>query len=544
MIVLSLDGKNLTAVSPFDLGLVEAYRTIPGRRWNPRHKRWEFPLGQLKRLEGVLRQRGYTWAYEEVLTVFLSHQRRLTERQLATRDLEDAEFETPGMISTLRPFQRVGAKFVTEGKRVLLADEMGLGKTIQAIAAIMAWEPSSTLVLCPASVKVNWEREIHKHTARMGCEIITGSKADRRESWAKAEPKIKIANYELLLHDADIMPYKWGCIVADEATRVKNYRAQTTKRLKRLQCKYAIAMSGQPIENTLEELHSIMEFVQPTLLGPGWLFVEQHCIKDLWGKTTGYRGLEEVQIKVAPYFLRRLKADVEPQLPAKIVQDYIVELSYRERQEYNRAVRDFVSWVHTIDRETMPNILAKLTRLKQLVDYPPLLVDGAGTSKLNELQNILEEIGRGHRVVIFTQYAEVARAIQERLDCLIVTGKTKMETRSDILDSFESSPCPYLVMTEVGAYGINLTMADYVIHYDYPWNPAKLAQREDRLHRIGQDKTVNVINLKGGDTIDEYIWTILYKKLRLASDFLAGVDEVRQRKLSIGDMIALARGYK
>lgn len=559
MVIMELDktGKRVLLQSPYNKQLVEAIRNIPGRQWRKEIKRWEIPMGEITSAIRVLKGAGWEYKVTPELKRVIVADREKKEELLALKFEDTVHFNPPGFRSELRPFQKVGALFLVKAGRAVLADDMGLGKSIQALAAVVALQVNRTLVLAPATLVDNWEKEILKHVPGIHYIKITDEKREVRQAlWETPveEPTLWITNYEKLLHDWDMMPHRWDAIVADEvSSRIKNYRTQQTKNLKRLDAEYRFGLTGTPIENALVEFHSVMDWIEPGLLGPGHLFVKRYgIINEYTGKVEGYQHIEEVQIRVSPYLLRRTKEEVLPELPSKIIQDYDVVLTKAEREEYRAASNNFEEWwAETTGENAWGEAVVKIIRLKQLVDHPKLVGIDLNSSKLEELKDILVEL-RGHKVVVFTQFKTMAYLMAEELDrpeyqykVWMVTGDQK-KNRLKLIDDFqEHDGSAVLIMTEIGSRGLTITEADYIIHYDYPWNPAVLRQREDRLHRMGQKNVVNVINLIAAETIDEYIWEVLYDKEKLAKEFLEGTEsEVIFKRLGRSDLLRLVRGDK
>lgn len=566
MVIMDLDkkGQKILITSPYDVALKDAIKEIPGRVWNPELKKWVIPLGEISFAIKMFKRTGWEYKVTARLRECVVADKERKEAMLRLKFQDDADFDAPGFRSTLRPFQNVGALFLVTAKRAVLGDDMGLGKSIQALAAAANLKAERTLVLVPGTLLDNWEEEILKHVPGHLYYVVDGKPAERQALWEQQpdEPAFWVTNYEKLLHDWEVMPHRWDVIIADEVSaRIKNYRAQQTKKLKRLKAEYRWGLTGTPIENALVEFHSVMDWIEPGLLGPGSQFIKRYGIKDeMTGRIIGYRNIEEVQLKVSPYLIRRTKEEVLPELPEKIVNDYHVKLSAAERAEYKRATDDFEEWWgDTTGEFTWGDVLTKIVRLKQLTGHPRLLGLDMDSSKLEELKNILVEL-RGHKVVVFTQFKQIAYMMSEELDewsttlrsgkrqhkIFTMTGDHKKKKKNEIKHAFEDHEgSALLIMTEVGAYGLNLQCADYIIHYDFPWNPARLRQREDRLHRMGQKNVVNVINLIATDTIDEYIWDVLYDKESLAQGFLAGTkSEVIFERLGRSTVMRLVRGRK
>jgi SNF2 family DNA or RNA helicase len=248
--------------------IISQIKDVPGREWVQRQRLWKIPVGSSPLLLAKLDNANIPYSITEIGRTYLMAYRdtRQTLIDIKLREVEK-EVTVHGMEYPLRPYQINGVDFLTTGKRTLLADDMGLGKTVQALASVILWQPKATLIVVMNSLKYNWLSEIQKHTPQLKAIVVEGGKERRKAIWDAPGFHIKICNYQLLTHDADIMPMNWEAIIADEATSFKAAATKTAQRIKTLTSSYAIAMSGTPLENHLMEMHSIMEFVRSGILG-------------------------------------------------------------------------------------------------------------------------------------------------------------------------------------------------------------------------------------------------------------------------------------
>lgn len=555
---------------PYDARLVDLIRTVPGRRYDPDTKTWRIPSQTLRALQTEAARWGITIQLDNAVLQAQEVGQRNKDELRALKDVEDVALDLPTE-TKVRNYQRVGIRFMWRALRgfkgVLLADDPGLGKTLQALSIVaMNANLQKVLVLCPASIKYVWEGEIQKHYPQLSYVVIDGLPERRAELWG-SDARIKIANYELLNQrherdclrsnsekrkadpkapctcgkvlrpDAALRTTEWDLVIADECTRLKSYKAQTPRIAKELERRYSIGLSGTPIENHLEELHSIMDFAVPGLLGPGWLFVQQHCVYRN-GIHVGYKAVDVVREKIAPHYIRRRKADVLQELPPKVYNDVLLELSPAEWRIYTAIREQIVTMVGENPKLSVGNILTEMLRLKQCVNDVRLLgEDGIPSSKVSALWDTLEA-SEGHSLVVFTQFAEWAQILQKEFGGFLLYGAVSTDKRRDMIEAFQAGKETLLFSTEAGAYGITLTAADIVIHLDQPWNPARLIQREDRLHRIGQKSSVNVVNFIARRTIDEYVRKILHRKAALAK--LVFQDEVEEAmQITKADLLSL-----
>lgn len=541
-LIVDLHNANTLRVTfPWHQQLIHLIKTIPGRRWNPGGKFWTIPARSLRLLQSSAARLGANVVVSEKVRLALSRGREQRAQLLQAKRAHEAVIDLPTE-TAVRPYQRAGVRFLLDAMKnfsgVLLADEMGLGKTLQALSIIaLSSGLRKILVLCPASVKYVWADEIDKHYPQLDYKVIEGTAEERKKQWA-SPARIKIANYELLLHDPQVRVKDWDLVIADECTYAKNYTAKRTKALKKLHRRYSLGLSGAPIENRLEELHSIFDFVMPGLLGPGWLFVAEYCVKNYWGAIIGYKGLDRVKERIAPHYLRRTKDEVLPELPAKIHNDVWIEMSRAEWRLYEAIREQIREMIAENPKLKVANILTEMLRLKQCTGAAQTLGEDIESSKITALGEILEA-AEGHKVVAFTQFAELAKLVAERFDAHLLHGGIPSSRRPGLIRAFQENGRQLLVSTEAGAYGITLTAADIVIHIDQPWNPARLRQREDRLHRIGQKSTVQVINLLARRTVDEYVRKILHRKRDLMRSIFTEGQEESSEPVTKSDLLAL-----
>lgn len=550
----SNDGQSLRVKFPYDPQLVSLIKTIPGRKaLFDKEKRficWTIPSYTLRHLQSAGARVGVDVEVSPQVAKAaiegLAARSELTELKYAS----DATLNLP---TTTVPydFQRAGISFLLQSLNsfhgALLASDMGLGKTFQALSAvILNPDFKRVLVLCPASTKYNWAAEIEKHYPQLTYTVIDGP-ADERDALWRNVTVITIANYELLLRDDHPKRTRWDFIICDEIQRIKSYKAKTSKLTKSLKRQHSLGLSGTPVENRLEELHSIFDFCMPGLLGPGWLFVWEHCIKDGYGNTVGYRGLEKVRQRIEPHYLRHTKAQVLPQLPPKIYNDLWLELTSPEWTLYDAIKQQIAEWIQINPILTTANILTEMLRLKQATDHPKLLGEELPSTKLAALEELLEA-GEGHKVVVFTQFAQMAHILVDRFKAPLIEGATPAKERTEIAKDFAINKEQLLVCTDAGNLGLSFLGPDIVVHYDLLWNPQRMRQREDRLHGLGRgpgtEGNVQVVRLLTRRTIDTYILNILHKKLKLAAAIFSNTDEIETAQQITRNDLLEALGIK
>lgn len=450
----------------------------------------------------------------------------------------------------LYPYQAEGAWRAARAGRLLLADEMGLGKTVQAIAAaeLLARHAGvgKVLVVCPTSLKHQWQREITRFTGRDGdqVQVLQGLRPARQTQWP-AEAFCKIVNYETLVRDADLAE-AWGpqLLIIDEAQRVKNWDTRAARCLKRLadpaQCPHVLVLTGTPLENRLEELISIVQLVDQHRLGPTWRLLLDHQQTDDAGRVVGYRGLDDIGATLAPLLLRRRKAQVLAQLPERVDKTLVLPLTDAQRAIHDEQAavvsRIVQRWRKTgflsdVDQRRLQCALQTM----RMVCNSTWLVDHVTDHglKADELMTVLEELFSQPeaKAVVFSQWLGTHEVLIKRLaqrgwGHVFFHGSVPADQRGALVDRFHSDPaCRLFLSTDAGSTGLNLQhAAATVVNMDLPWNPAVLAQRIGRVHRMGQRRGVQVINLVAQGSIEESIQGLLAFKQSLADGVLDGGD--------------------
>jgi SNF2 family DNA or RNA helicase len=470
--------------------------------------------------------------------------REVERRDLARREQELlAELDRDGDASPLRDllklplydYQVRGALFLACRSRSILGDDMGLGKSPQTMAAIelLARERGvrKVLVVAPASVKYQWEGEIRKFTDRT-VQVVEGLK-DAREELYTRDAFYKLVNYEQVVRDLDLMN-AWGpdVVVLDEAQRIKNWESKTSRAVKKLRSRYAIVLTGTPLENKLEELYSIVQFVDDRRLGPAFEFLHEHRVLDEQGNLTGYRNLDKIRDRLAPILLRRTRAEVLGQLPERTDSTHVVELSDAQRvlydeQQMNLARLMAKGVLTDLDRK---RILACVVNMRLVCDSTYLLDKQTNVSpKLDEFAEVVADLmsSGGHKAVVFSQWETMLHKAAEVLDRLgvgytLLHGGMQGKERREVLDRFQQNDCRVFLSTDAGGVGLNLQVADTVINLELPWNPAVLEQRIARVHRMGQKRPVRVVNFVTRGSIEERVQKAIETKRSLFGSVFDG----------------------
>ena len=459
---------------------------------------------------------------------------------------ENSENCFTSLINTkLFPYQKEGIIFAAKAGRCLIADEMGLGKTIQAIGAaeLMSKEfgVEKVLVICPTSLKYQWKSEIKKFTGKDAL-VIEGMYHKRHEQYYK-ENFYKIASYNVIKNDIEqINKFAPDLIILDEAQRIKNWKTKTAQNVKLLSSEYAFVLTGTPLENKLEELHSIIQFVDTFRLGPLFRFLHQHQQTDDSGKVIGYTNLNEISKTLQPVLIRRNKKEIINQLPERIDKNYFVPVTQEQmtaHEDYYEVVSRLVNkWrrYKFLSEQDRQRLLISLNCMRMVSDSTYILDEKTRfDTKIGELMIILEEIFENveEKVVVFSQWERMTRLVAKELDALGVKyeylhGGIPSNKRKDLLDNFHNDPeSRVFLSTDAGGVGLNLQCAGTVINLDIPWNPAVLEQRIARVHRLGQKNHVRVINFVSSGTIEERILCLIgFKKSVFSGVFDMGDNNV------------------
>jgi superfamily II DNA or RNA helicase len=452
------------------------------------------------------------------------------------RQLDAGTLDLHLLDEPLYDYQTRGALFLACRGRSILGDDMGLGKTVQTLAAVelLARERGigRVLVVAPASVKYQWEGEIRRFTKR-AVQVVEGGPDIRKDQYA--EPTFYLlVNYEQVVRDRPLInDWKPDLIVLDEAQRIKNWESKTSKEVKKLQSRYAFVLTGTPLENRLEELYSIVQFVDERRFGPAFQFLHDHRVLDEAGNLKGYRNLDKIRDRLEPIFLRRTRSEVLTQLPARTDNTVYVELADEQRgpyEEQRAALARLLGkgYLTEIDRK---RILACVVNLRTVCDSTCFHDPQTHVSpKLDEFSEFVPELleGGDHKLVVFSQWETMvfeASAVLDRLEIgyVVLHGGLPGKDRKAVLEKFQSDPtCRVFLSTDAGGTGLNLQAADTVVNLELPWNPAVLEQRIARVHRMGQGRPVRVINLVTRGTIEERVQRVMAQKRELFAGVFSG----------------------
>ena len=437
----------------------------------------------------------------------------------------------------LYPYQKEGIRFAAKAGKAIIADEMGLGKTIQAIgtAELLRKEGliGSVLVLCPTSLKYQWRSEIKKFTDAEVF-VIEGSHLKRKEAYNRPEP-YKIISYNSAANDIKILgSLQTDMLIMDEVQRLKNWNTQISRAARKIESDYSVILSGTPLENKLDELYSIVEFVDNFRLAPYYLFKDKHIITDETGKVLGYKNLNDIGKKLSDILIRRRKKDVKLQMPERSDKNLFIPMTNEQKnmhQEWQNQVRLLVlKWrkMHFLSDKDRKRLLFFLSQMRMVCDSSYILDQKTRyDTKVDECVNIISDIisEEGEKVVVFSQWERMTRLIAKELEKKEIGfeylhGGVPSEKRKNLVDNFMNEPSSRVFLsTDAGSTGLNLQSAATIINIDLPWNPAVLEQRIGRIYRLGQQNNIQVINLITPYSIEEE----MLGKLRFKTSMFEGV---------------------
>ncbi len=468
---------------------------------------------------------------------FLLHQERINKLvKEIRRDPAAHPFRKSLLKAELLPYQLDGIAFAAGAGRAVLADDMGLGKTIQGIGAAELLSRESdvkkVLVVCPTSLKSQWRSEINRFCDK-DCQLVLGS-ANERAAQYDNNCFFTICNYEQVLRDVQsIEQVRWDLIILDEGQRIKNWEAKTSQMIKSLRSRFAVVLSGTPLENRLDDLFSVVEFVDDRRLGPSFRFFNIHRIVDEKGRLLGYKNLDKLRQKLSSILLRRTRSEVMKQLPSRT--DEIVRIAPTSEQfDINRAQKMIIQSI--INKPYISEMdllrLQKALLLCRMAADSTFLVDKQPpgySTKLEYLHELLEELNveEGRKIVLFSEWTTMLGLIEPILKKLKMSyvrldGSVPQKKRAELVNKFRNdSNCKLFITTNAGSTGLNLQAANTVINVDLPWNPAVLEQRIARAHRMGQKNPVQVYILVTEHTIEEGMLGTLAAKKEVA---LAALD--------------------
>ncbi len=484
-------------------------------------------------------------AYEDAVAFIIQARQDAARKTLIDTKVNRAYLDRL-LTAKLYPYQREGVLFAARAGRALIADEMGLGKTLQALGVAELLKKigkvERVLIICPTSLKYQWKNEIERFT-KSSVQVIEGNALRRRAQYGAGAFFFTIASYNVVGADREaIMGMEPDLVILDEAQRIKNWQTNVAREIKKIVSPYALVLTGTPIENKLEELYSIIQFIDPYRLGPLYRFLAAHQVRNETGKVIGYRDLNAIQEMLADIVIRRTKQQVLAELPKRTDKTLFVPMTEAQQQIHEDYVAQVVRLVSKwrrlgfLDEKDRQRLLIALNCMRMVADSTYILdQETRHDTKVAEVMAILDEVFEEttEKVVLFSQWERMTRLIHAELVARGVGfsylhGGVPSKQRKGLIDDFTTaSDCRVFLSTDAGGVGLNLQAASLLINMDIPWNPAVLEQRIGRIHRHGQTRNVRIINLVSKGSIEERILRLLRFKSSLFAGILDnGADEI------------------
>lgn len=475
---------------------------------------------------------------------FIVDKREYKNRTMTLQTISDKDLDHLLKV-TLYPYQKEGIRFAYQAGKSIIADEMGLGKTIQAIGTAELMKKnkqiSSVLIVCPTSLKYQWKKEIEKFTDSTAV-VVEGNHLQRKQLY-EADEFYKIVSYNSMSNDVKVLrSLRTDFLIMDEVQRLKNWKTQISQSARHIDADYAVVLSGTPLENKLEELYSVMQFVDQYCLGPYYQFMDQTVVTNETGKVVAYKNLNEVGERLKSALIRRRKRDVALQLPQRQDKILFVPMTKEQREMHDECqvqVSQLVQkWSRNrfLSEKDRKRLLLFLSQMRMVCDSTYILDQKSRyDTKVEETMNILRSVFESgdEKVVIFSQWERMARLIAAALEKIGVQyeylhGGVPSEKRKDLMQHFTENPeSRVFISTDAGSTGLNLQVASILINIDLPWNPAVLEQRIARIYRLGQQRNIQVINMVASQTIEERMLSTLNFKSSLFEGILDnGADSI------------------
>lgn len=533
MAVLMVNHKKGTLALKCERSQSRKAKSITGSRWSQASKAWEYNPDR-RVVERLMQLFGSNLTISVEVGTLLDETEQHNLQRIELKNLEDAGNFTVPFARQLRNYQRVGANFLIKTKKSILADDMGTGKTLQTITACEELGAERVIVVCPNSLKWNWVDEIKKWTDS-AVTYVGGKKEDRVEAIENFEGKYLVINYEAIRLHPELAKMKWDVAVYDEAHKLKNRNTKQTKSAKKIKADNTFLLTGTPMLNRADELWSLLNMLNPKKYSSYWRFVECYCQtyhngfgkEILSGNPTQQK---ELRRELSPIMIRRTKDEVLPELPEKIRTRKLVELGDEQKRVYETMEKEAIVEFSGGNIVVAPVVIAQITRLRQIAVSPQLLDHGTQKSaKFDTLMDIIEELKDEHKVVVFSQFRQAIEKFSERLDdagigWVSVTGTVSQDDRREATRKIQEDDETRVMLAtiEASAHGFTWTSADTAVFLDRHWTPAINKQAEDRIHRIGQNNSVNIINLVAKDTVEERMEKLLERKETDVNNIIEG----------------------
>jgi SNF2 family DNA or RNA helicase len=497
----------------------------------------------------------------------------------------------------LFPFQQEAVNKMLERKSLLLAHGLGLGKTVSSIAALETLidngEAESILVICPASIKWQWKRQLDNFTDGALVTVIEGTKGDRRAQYRgvkRGDFEYTIMNYEQVVADWDIVRLlSFDAICCDEIVAIKNMGAKRSRHVKRLQASYRFGLSGQPIENRPEELFSIMQWIDPEVLGRYDIFDRTFIVRSDFGAVKYYKNLPLLRETMDNAMHRRTRKDVADQMPAVVEQSHIIDFDVPTARLYKKIAIELIDVINKApkfssfnlashyagvgDSGPMGEIMPRLMALRMLCDHPDLLKLSAdnfddpesilgseyaatlrdngdleklkGSSKMDVTLDVINDIldaSDDNKVVLFSFFKPMLNILQKKMKVpsVLFTGDQTARERDEAIERFtKDKRCRVFLSSDAGGIGVDLPIANYLISYDLPWSSGKFEQRQGRILRISSKwPEVTLLSMLMKGSIEERMWDMLVEKSAISNAWMDGdgVDEQGTFSVTLGSL--------
>jgi SWI/SNF-related matrix-associated actin-dependent regulator 1 of chromatin subfamily A len=561
-VVLRPTEKLFAIMFPYDANLVTAVKRIPGARFEGSTKAWLIPTVAYSLEKFVEFVHQHKFEFDETVQAKIDELANMVERSaenLEASRAAEADYHVPGLGGELRPFQKAGVAYAVRTERCFIADEMGLGKTVQALATLKATEAFPAVVVCPASLKLNWMREAVKWLPGKAVELWDG-----KHGWPG---RVNIINYDVLGRQLErLKELKPQAVIFDESHFLKSKKAKRTEAAKELAAiaRIRLCLTGTPVLNRPAELISQLEILDRLAeFGGYWQFVRRYCeaYRNGFGlDTSGASNLEELNQRMrALCFIRRNKADVLKELPPK--QRSIVPVAITNRLEYEKAENEVIEWLKEQamkdeafeaslallseeeraekKREHAEDVAERAKNAEQLVRIEALK-KLAAKGKMDAVTEWIEDfLESGEKLVLFAHHVDVVHELARRFNADCITGQTPIPDRQKAVDRFQKDPAARVIVLnlQAGGVGLTLTAASNVAFIELGWTPAIHDQAEDRCHRIGQHDQVTAWYLLGEKTIDEEIQALIDQKRVVVNAATEGKVEMQQAGM-LTDLVA------
>ena len=512
-------GDELKISFNYSSEVVGVIKNIPGRRYSPQDKCWFVPLRFLPQARAELAAFGFEWSKE------------LTD-SLAIPKINAIKSDLP-----LYSYQKEGVLFLLNNERALLASDPGTGKSIQALVALQEAGCKKILWITLKSLCATAEKEILKWYPEKKIVVISNAKkgVSNRLIQYQGDYEFYILNYEKVRTDIEILRhFEWDAVVCDESIKISNHQAQVTKAVALLKAKRIILMSGSPMSNTPSDYYAQMNTLAPGLLGTWYQFINRYCSLDYFGHVESYKNLDHLKQVMSPYIIRHAKRDVLKELPERVVEDIVFELSKNERKIYDAVKKEILASIShmelsKVDWGTLNLVLTKLLRLQEICNSLLLVGETNESSKMSVLFEILETLPSN--LLIFSRFSRMVDILEsslkeKRYKVLKLKGDMSTQARQRVVNEFNELENGFLCGTDAMAYGLNLQSASCMINFDLPFSIAKNEQRIGRIERIGQGEKMLIINLLAKNTVDEWTKSVLESKQKVAKEMLEDIKQM------------------